>query len=113
MPRGRPKGAINMTTRMVQDFCRRVVGDPEYQKNFLERARNGTLGQMESVCWAYAFGKPKEQLDVHVTGDNEYDTMTPRQIEERLRELLDRVKEARSTRQAIELVEAKGDFTVQ
>jgi hypothetical protein len=39
--------------------------------------------------------------------------MTPKQLEERIQEMLDRVREARATRQAIELVEAKGDFTVQ
>ena len=94
----RPKGAVNNATKQIRSFCRNIINDPEYQRRFIERARKGTLGAaLEIHCWDRAFGKVKDNVDVNVTGPNEYDAMTPKQLEERIRELLDRVKEARET----------------
>jgi hypothetical protein len=63
---GRPKGAVNATTRSIQMFCRSICEDPEYRATVLERARNGTLGAMEPVILAYAYGKPKEHVEIAV-----------------------------------------------
>jgi hypothetical protein len=67
----RPKGAISATTRSIQLFCRSIVEDPEYRATVLQRARNGTLGPMEAVVWAYGYGKPKSILDLHITREEE------------------------------------------
>ena len=56
----RPKGAVNMTARSIQLFCRSVAEDPAYRQTVLDRARTGQLGSMEAVILAYAYGKPKD-----------------------------------------------------
>ena len=63
---GRPKGALNFRTKQIQAFCRSVCEDPLYRKTVIDRARSGTLGPMEPVILAYAYGKPKESIDLHV-----------------------------------------------
>jgi hypothetical protein len=63
---GRPKGRVNEKTLQVQRMCRQLVADPLYQERLRERLIAGTLGQMEVVIWHYAFGRPKESLDVRL-----------------------------------------------
>lgn len=63
---GRPPGALSEKTLQVQAFCRSVCEDPEYMASILQRARSNNLGSMEPVIWAYAWGKPKETVDLRV-----------------------------------------------
>jgi hypothetical protein len=63
---GRPKGSLNTKTLQVQAFCRSICEDPEYRASILQRARSNQLGSMESVVWAYGYGKPKESVDLRV-----------------------------------------------
>lgn len=61
---GRPPGRKNNTTVEVRDAARRLVGDAEYRRSLRERLRNGNAGQMESVLWYYAYGKPSDKVEL-------------------------------------------------
>ena len=63
---GRPPGSRNATSLQVQAFCRSVCEDPQYRDSILERARHNNLGSMEPTVWAYAYGKPKESVDLRL-----------------------------------------------
>jgi hypothetical protein len=65
----RSKGALNWTTREAKEMARRIVCDPEYWEATRKRAIEGTLGQMEPVLWHYAFGKPKERVELSLAPD--------------------------------------------
>jgi Family of unknown function (DUF5681) len=64
-PRGRPKGVPNKSTVEVRQIATRLLEDPEYQRQLVERLRTGKLPpQMEALLWFYAHGKPKDQLEL-------------------------------------------------
>jgi hypothetical protein len=59
---GRPKKG---SRQAVARLCQRMVSDPAYQKQLVERLRSGRLSPvMESALWAYAYGRPVESIDV-------------------------------------------------
>lgn len=62
---GRKKGTPNKVTVEVKDVCRRLVEDPEYLASLQTRLKAGTMQSgLESMIWAYAYGKPKESLEL-------------------------------------------------
>ena len=62
---GRPPGVLNKVTIEAREFGRAIVSDPGYQRKFEARARAGTLHyQLETMLWHYAFGKPKERVEL-------------------------------------------------
>ena len=64
-PAGRVKGVPNKATKEVKNLCRSWVEDAEYQKQFLTRFKAGKLPpQLETMVWAYAYGKPKESVEL-------------------------------------------------
>ena len=60
---GRPKGAINKSTREVKAFARAIVEDPEYVDSLRRRLVSGRAPHMEPIMFYYAYGKPKEVVD--------------------------------------------------
>ena len=64
--KGRGKGTLNKTTAIVRDFARGILEDEEYRKNVRVRAITGELGALEVTLYHYAYGKPKENVDVTV-----------------------------------------------
>jgi hypothetical protein len=53
----------NKKDRQIRDFCRRLIGDPLYQRNLLSRLRFGELSPaVEAMIWYYAIGKPPDKL---------------------------------------------------
>ena len=62
--KGRPKGVQNKTTREMRDAARAILDRPEYQISLRERLDAGRAPHMETLLHHYAFGKPKEQLDI-------------------------------------------------
>ncbi len=62
---GRPKGSQNKRTLEAKALSRQLVSDPTYRQNLQERLRTGEAGGMEPILWAYAFGKPKEQIELN------------------------------------------------
>ncbi len=62
---GRPKGAENQKTKEARGIARKLATDKTYQINLLKRMQDGTAGPMEPCIWQYAFGKPKDSLDLN------------------------------------------------
>ncbi len=62
---GRPKGSLNQRTLEAKALARGLLNDSTYRKNLHARLRAGEAGGMEPLLWAYAFGKPKEQIEVN------------------------------------------------
>lgn len=68
---GRPAGVPNKATQEVKALCQRLVEDPVYQAGFVVRLNDGKLApQLEALVWHYAYGKPKESVDVKVSTAN-------------------------------------------
>ena len=65
--KGRPKGAVNATTRDSREMATRLVTDPAYVANLRERLVEGKAPHMETLLHHYAYGKPKETLDGTLT----------------------------------------------
>jgi len=64
---GRRKGTPNKVTTEAKAVCAAILDDPTYRTNLTARARAGTLAPaVEVMLWHYAFGKPKDSLDVTV-----------------------------------------------
>lgn len=66
---GRKPGARNKNTRDAEAVCRKLVEDKVYRSQFKKRLLAATLpSSLEAMLWHYAYGKPKERLEV--TGDD-------------------------------------------
>ncbi len=63
---GRPKGAENQKTKEARGIARKLATDKTYQANLIKRLIEGTAGPMEPCIWQYAFGKPKDSLDLNL-----------------------------------------------
>ena len=64
---GRKQGTPNKVTVEVRQAAAEIVDNPQYRKNLLDRAlKNELAPAIEAMLWAYAKGKPKEQVDVQV-----------------------------------------------
>jgi hypothetical protein len=62
---GRPKGRKDDKTLEAEQFARSVIRSPAYRKRLIEQAELGTLAPpIQSMLWAYAYGKPKESSEV-------------------------------------------------
>ena len=62
---GRRKGTPNKVTVEARAVCAAILDDPTYRTNLTVRARAGTLAPaVEAMLWHYAFGKPRDSLDV-------------------------------------------------
>ena len=62
---GRPKGSLNQRTLEAKAIARGLLNDPIYRKNLEARLLAGEAGAMEPLLWHYAFGKPKEHVEVN------------------------------------------------
>lgn len=66
---GRPKGRKNEATLAVEEACKGIVENPDYRRNLRERADTGALAPaVETMIWHYAYGKPKERVEL--TGED-------------------------------------------
>jgi hypothetical protein len=61
---GRPKGVLNKRTREVKEFTRRFLTSPAYVKNAEQRMLEGKAPHLEVLWHHYAYGKPKETVQV-------------------------------------------------
>ena len=61
---GRPRGSLNQRTVEAKALARELVNDPTYRKNLQKRLRAGDAGAMEVLLWHYAWGKPRETLEL-------------------------------------------------
>lgn len=61
---GRKKGTPDKHSGTVAAMCRDLIESPDYQANFQQRFKAGTLAPMlEALTWHYAYGKPIERHD--------------------------------------------------
>ena len=61
---GRPKGRLNNKTIEAKALARQLVNDSTYRQNLLQWLQTGEAGAMEALLWHYAFGKPKDQVEM-------------------------------------------------
>ena len=61
---GRSKGTANKATAEIKNAARAIVNDPEYRALLMIRLKLGEAPHMETLLWHYAYGKPKEQVEV-------------------------------------------------
>src|SRR3990167_5488941 len=59
---GRPKGVPNKVSKDAKIVCGHLVDDPKYRAALRQRLIDGTAGAMEAVIWAYAKGKPRDEV---------------------------------------------------
>jgi hypothetical protein len=68
-PNGRPKGVPNKATREIKDFCRKVLGTKTYKESLRRRIKEDRLAPaVETMLYHYAFGKPKETIEIEGGG---------------------------------------------
>ena len=108
---GRPKGALNFTTREAREFAARIISDPEYQADVLRRARSGQLGAFESALWAYTAGKPPSDVTVRVEASREASrlrddlaSMTTEQLAARAQLLVEQIRSLPDAQSVIDAV---------
>ena len=56
-------------TAEIRQLARHLLEEKTYRRSLRRRLMNGTLGPLEIVLWHYAYGKPKDQLEMLETGD--------------------------------------------
>lgn len=95
---GRKVGAVNQELRERRDLSRAIVNDPEYRKNLQIRVSNGLAPHMETLLWHYAYGKPKDIVEVR-DATNDFDGVTAEQLRERALQIMRRVKDPEPERQ--------------
>ena len=62
---GRPKGSLNQRTIEAKALARGLLNDPTYRKNLQADLTNRKVeASIEAMLWHYAYGKPKESLEV-------------------------------------------------
>lgn len=62
--KGRPKGAVNKVTREIRDLSQALLTDPAYLDSLRRRLTSGKAPHMETLLHHYAYGKPKDELNV-------------------------------------------------
>lgn len=64
---GRKPGVPNKVTREVKDLARRIIEDAHVQARMVLDARRGRLAPpVMTMLFHYAYGKPKENVEVKV-----------------------------------------------
>lgn len=61
---GRPKGIQNKTTVEIREFARWVLESAKYRKALVRRILAGEAQAIEQLLFFYAYGKPRERLEV-------------------------------------------------
>jgi hypothetical protein len=96
-------GATNLTRHEAQSFARQLLDSADYRDSLQKRIRTGDLPPaVETMLWHYAYGKPVEQVQLQVsTVEQDLSQLSSAELEQRAKELLDALREAREVEQAI------------
>ena len=63
---GRKKGSPNRTTTEIRESARKLLEDPKYQESLAYRLMKGTAPHMETMLHQYAYGKPKDTVEIEI-----------------------------------------------
>lgn len=61
---GRPKGVPNKATIEIKQFAMKMLADPKYGMSLQRRLINGEAPHMETLLHQYAYGKPKDHVEI-------------------------------------------------
>lgn len=51
---------------MAREFAQNILADADYKAKLLDRAKRGVLHPaIEQMLWHYAYGKPKDVVELH------------------------------------------------
>jgi len=99
---GRRKGTPNKVTAEARAVCAAILDDPTYRTNLTARARAGTLAPaVEAMLWHYAFGKPKESLEVTVGPAGDLSELSTEDLLHRADGLRERLREQAARERAL------------
>lgn len=81
---GRPPGALNRTSRQAREFAQMLVSSPAYRFSLIARIKAGTLPPaIETMIWHYAFGKPKETIELVDDREKDFSSTTTQDLAKR------------------------------
>lgn len=111
---GRPEGVRSKSSyeknKEAAEFCKRIIYDPRYQSNLLERARSGSLSpQMEALLFYFVFGKPTERVEISAPDlAKPLENLSEAQLAQRTADLMQRIRDmGQERRNAEETVEGE------
>jgi hypothetical protein len=106
---GRPPGAPNKANGLAKHFAREIVESPEYRASLKSRAKSGTLPpQVETMLWAYAYGKPTEKVEITTPQHQDMSEMSTEELAERAALIASVLKDTADARAAMTAVEESG-----
>jgi hypothetical protein len=89
---GRTKSALNYRSREAREFALEILESAEYRASLQRRAADGTLGSMETTLWYFAFGRPKEHIELSVAAED-LSQLTNQELIERTTRILEELRE--------------------
>jgi hypothetical protein len=101
---GRPKGALSYTTLEGREFAREFIRSSEYRESIARRIKNDTLpAAVEIRLLEYAYGKPKERIELSTPGQDHTDLsdMSTPELVTWLKSLQESLQEAEALESAI------------
>lgn len=78
---GRPKGTPSKWGVEVRAAAHAIVNDPEYRELLAIRLKTGEAPHMETLLWHYAYGKPKESVEIKTVED--FGDLSPAELQAR------------------------------
>jgi len=79
-----------------------ILDDPTYRTNLTARARAGTLAPaVEAMLWHYAFGKPRESLEVTMGAAGDLSELSTEDLLHRVDGLREQLREQAAQERAL------------
>jgi hypothetical protein len=79
----------------IKELARRMLTDPEYLQALKVRLKRGTAQAVEVQLYQFAYGKPKETIDMNVS---DYRKMPTDELLDRARSLTERLASTHAKR---------------
>lgn len=96
-------GATLYTRHEAQKFARRLVESEKYRLKLQEDLdKREVAPAIESMLWAYAFGRPIEQVQLSITaGQEDLSTLSVEELQKRAQALAEQLEQAQQLEEAI------------
>jgi hypothetical protein len=98
---GRPKGALNYATRELKQELRLFFSGPEYRDSVKKRIVEGSAPTVELYFLQLLYGKPKEQIALEVSVQDDLSQLSVEELTLRAGEMLKQLQEASELEAAI------------